>query len=213
MLVRFLSYAASVIGARRYKPLLVSCLAVILSITGITIVASSLTGPSKEQISGIGGSTKQLPANQQAANDLGSLDKKQTKDSIAAGSITPQNPSASSDGESAKTPPNAPNPADKPLEITLNSATITLSSNSPNAAVTVSTNSTASGLIWAIAAENNTNSKPPSAQIDPVKDASNKGVIRFRTEDSPAGTYLFTITVKDSTGQPGASKTITVVVN
>lgn len=212
MLVRFLSYAASVIGARRYKPLLVSCLAVILSITGITIVASSLTAPSKEQASGIGDPARQLPANQQAANDLGSLDKKQTKDNAATGSITPQTPSDGTDGEPATTPPSTPHPSNKPLEITVNSTTINLSSNSPNAAVTVSANNSAANLAWAITAENTVGSKP-SAQIDPSKDSNTKGVIRFRAEDSPAGTYLFTVTVKDGTGQLSASKTITVVVN
>ena len=39
MLVRFLSFVASVIGTARYKAALLSSLALILSLTGITAVA------------------------------------------------------------------------------------------------------------------------------------------------------------------------------
>ena len=39
MLVKFLSFVASIMGTARYKAIFLSCLAVVLSITGVTAVA------------------------------------------------------------------------------------------------------------------------------------------------------------------------------
>src|SRR6187431_1522910 len=81
MLVRFLSYAASVIGAKRYKPLLISCLAVILSITGIIIVGSAISSGSSDAASRVGQSASADTKHQQSNSpSLNGLEQKSAKD-------------------------------------------------------------------------------------------------------------------------------------
>jgi hypothetical protein len=215
MLVRFLSYAASVIGARRYKPLLISCLAVIFSVTGIAIVASSVSERSKDQASRIGEQAKHAAGSQQATNDLGGLEKKQTKDNNSSSAIpTPADPGTTPSDTSKNTSGGSNGSTGAPLEIILNSATISLSGSSPEAAVTVASNAIDQTLQWLVtpAPENAQSTKVPAARIEPSKDTVS-AVVRIRSDDSTPGTYRFTITAKDSTRQLSASKTITVVVN
>lgn len=220
MLVRFLSYAASVIGARRYKPLLVSCLAVVFSITGIAIVASSISDGGNDQASRISEDTNTKGASQQpSTGTLDGLNKKQTKNGDSS-SVIPD-PNSTSTQPSDSTSPSSGSAdgssgvAGSMLEITVNSSTINLSSNSAEAAVTVASTATeASSLQWTItsATENGPAGTAPTVRIDPGKDSLG-AVVRFRSDSSNAGTYRFTIVAKDAARQQQASKIVTVVVN
>jgi hypothetical protein len=78
MLVKFLSYVASIIGARRYKPILISLAALTLTVTGITMVASALTGDSRDIASFEQNQPTGEQTTQPASSELKGLNKQQT---------------------------------------------------------------------------------------------------------------------------------------
>jgi len=138
MLVRFLSYAASVIGARRYKPLLITCFALVFSITGISIVATALSSDSPGGASHAGQAADKAGTSQQSTSQLNGLESKTPKDSKQVSPPSTAQNNASSNTPTTGTPTND-NPA-AAIEITLNTSTVSLSQGNSNAAVSVSAN-------------------------------------------------------------------------
>jgi len=207
MLVRFLSYAASLIGARRYKPLLISCLVVLFTITGVSMVISTVVSDSPEASSQLGHTDQTTDKQQTSTNQLNGLEKKSPKDNqpLPSTSDNQNNTGTQNAQPSSNTPETS-------FELNVNTANLTLSQGSPNAAVTVSTERTA--VQWTLSPE--TNSAGLGARLDAPKDKDNNGnaVVRFAL-DNPAtpGTYQFTITAKDTARGQSISKTITVTVN
>jgi hypothetical protein len=213
MLVRFLSYAASVIGARRYKPLVLSCLAIILSVTTIGVVATTLSSspqdtPNRTTQDATG--THTTKSSQQNTNQLGGLDKKTPKDTANAGQTPPQPSDQGGTSGSPKTGSNAtPEPAT--LEINVNASTVSLSKTNPAASVMVTTTSSAV-IQWNITAE--TTVPGLTARIESAKDDMGNATARFNLDSTtPEGTYQFTITGKDAAHNLSASQTITVTIN
>lgn len=209
MLVKFMSYIASMIGARRYKPLLISCLVVILSITGISFVATALSSGSPDAASQVGqSSTNPSKGQQPASTNLGGLERKSEK---ADDSQSLQSNNATGNGDSKQTGNDQTNA--QALEITLNTATVNLTDNSPNAAVAVSANNSGN-YTWSVAPDQNNGLSGVIASIESMKDKDNQGnaSLKFKATAINPGTYTFTITAKDSRGAT-ASKTITVTVN
>lgn|GEM_PF-2505233 len=210
MLVRFLSYAASMIGARRYKPLLITCLALIFSITGITIVASAFSAKSPDAASHAGQDQGSKATDKQQSTSLNGLEKKTPKeDKPVVQPSTNQNTNASGDGSgTAATNSNS----GTNLEISLNTSTVSLSQASPNAAVSVSANVNGNTAIqWSITADSAVNGL--NARIENVRDANGNAVVRLSNDSAAPGTYQFTITAKDALRSTSASKVITVTIN
>jgi uncharacterized protein (UPF0333 family) len=205
MLVRFLSYAASLIGARRYKPLLISCLVVLFSVTGISMVVSTVTSDSPEASSKVGHTDQTADSQQSSTNPLNGLENKSPKDNQALPNNTGnQNTNNSPSNQQSNVTP------ETPLELTVNTATLTLSQGSPAAAVTISTERT--NIQWTLASDNSTNG--PNARVEPAKDNTGNAVLRFTSDNSTTpGTYLFTVTAKDAVRNQTSSKIITVTVN
>jgi hypothetical protein len=209
MLVRFLSYAASVIGARRYKPLLISCLALIFSVTGITIVATALSSGSHDAASHVTqGTTDKTGKNPQTASQLGGLEKKAPKDTAqqASPQTSTQQNSTSGTNQSSGSDSKA-----VPLDMTVNTTTISLNQASPNAAVAVNTSST-DPVQWSISPDTKVNGL--TGRIEASKDVAGNAVVRFALDPlSTPGIYQFTVTVKDTAHSLSTSKTIAVTVN
>lgn len=205
MLVRFLSYAASVIGAKRYKPLLISCLALVFSITGITIVASSIASGSPDASSQVTQSSKKS-GQEQTSTSLGGLQQKNTKDDNANVGQTSNQPGTSNN--TSQQQGNGGAPATN-FDFTLNTATVSLSQASISSATTVATDDN-STVQWSITPESQSG---VSGKIEPSKDSTGTAVIRFRADSITPGTYQFTVTAKDAARSINVSKTITVTVN
>lgn len=208
MFIRFLSYAASIIGAKRYKPLLISCLALVFSITGISIVVSSFTSDSSDAASKVGKTATNTNNGQQQSTSLNGLEQKQTKDDNA--NVQPQNNQSNPNKDDKQNASSSQNSTT--LSITLNTATVSLSQTSPNSAVTVNTDDN-STVQWSIAPSPESANSGVNARIEPVKDNISNAVIRFRTDTITPGTYQFVVTAKDTARNLSTSKTITVTVN
>ncbi|SRR6266542_477701 len=207
MLVRFLSYAASVIGARRYKPLLITCLILILSITGITIIAGTLSGDSHDAASQAAQNADKSGENQQSASQLNGLEKKTPKDGSSTQNTAPPASSPGSNGGNSSSRASDQNTPS--LDIVLNTATISLSQANPNASVTVAAAGSANNIQWNIVSDAVPNGL--SARVENAKEGN--AVIRFSNDNAAAGTYQFIISAKDDNRSLSASKTISVTIN
>lgn len=208
MLVRFLSYAASIIGAKRYKPLLISCLALVVTATGITMAVASVARDSSDAASRVGQQAPQDQTGQgQERTSLGGLEKKPTKEE----SPIQQPASPPDNGVSAKPAKPAENPpvASNTLNITLNTATVSLSQNSPDSAVTVTTTD-GSPVQWAVSSDPDSGI---TSRIESAKDTGSSAVIRFHADNLTPGSYQFTVSAKDTTRNLNTSKTISVTVH
>lgn len=210
MLIRFLSYLASIIGARRYKPLLISCLALVFSVTSIAVLISTVSSDSFDAASTVKQEENQSSKNPQSSSPgLSGFEQKTTKDEGVA-------PGDRQNGES-DTPPETKQQAsgqNTAFDIIPNTATVSLSQDSPGAAVTVtvSDNDNDTGKVqWSISPDNTGSGL--TARIEPVKDNPGNAVIRFRADTLTAGIYQFTVTAKTLSGAQSASKTISVTVN
>lgn len=207
MLVRFLSYAASVIGARRYKPLLISCLALVFSITSISVLVATLSGGTPDAASKVGQAEKQSQAAPSSSTDLGGLEKKETK---TENNPAVTSPSAQGSAGNENKAPNGPTSSVSVFDIALNTATVSLSPTSNSALVAV-TASDSKISEWGITSD----APVPglNVRIEQNKDNPANAVIRLRLENAAPGTYQFTVTAKDAGRNGTASKTITVTVN
>ena len=208
MLVRFLSYAASVIGARRYKPLLITCFALVFSITGISIVATALSSDSPGGASHAGQAADKAGTSQQSTSQLNGLESKTPKDSKQVSPPSTAQNNASSNTPTTGTPTND-NPA-AAIEITLNTSTVSLSQGNSNAAVSVSANGSGN-LQWSITSD--TPVAGLNARIDNVKDNPSNAIVRLASDNVASGTYQYTVTAKDVARSVSASKTISVTIN
>jgi hypothetical protein len=205
MLVRFLSYAASVIGAKRYKPMLISCLALVFSITGISIVVSSIVSGSPDASSQVTQNSKKS-GQEQTSTSLGGLQQKNTKDDNAN---VQQPDNSAGTKNTTNQQPSTSNATAANFDFTLNATTVSLSQASINSAVTVTTDDN-STVQWSINPESQSG---VNGKIEQSKDNNGTAVIRFRADSVTPGTYQFTVTAKDAARSINTSKTITVTVN
>jgi hypothetical protein len=205
MLVRFLSFAASVIGTRRYRPILLSLAAVILSTASIAAVASVLDGRPHQAASA--SQESDTKTQQQAASGLDGLDR-QTPHDESAEAATPetQQPATNNDGtkpagNSAVQPTPAP-------ELVLNTASVTLSGSTQTAIVQIGL-SDKSTATWTVTSDT------PNAGITANVENANSPTptLRLKLEQNASpGTYQLTLNSKDTARGLDLSKKITVVV-
>jgi hypothetical protein len=196
------------IGTKRYKPLLISCLVVIFSITGITIVASTLSSSSPDAASKIGQDSNPTKNSQQQSTSLNGLEQKPTKDNTSQNQPNGQS-GTSSDQKQANGSGQTP---DATLEVSLNTAMVSLSQTSPTTAVAVTTTD-GSNVQWSITPAPESVTSGVNARIEQSKDNAANAAIRFRADNITPGTYQFIVTAKDAARSLSASKTITVTVN
>lgn len=210
MLVRFLSFAASVIGTRRYRPVLLSLAAVVLSVASITAVTSVFGSQTQHAAS-----TSQQPsdaADQKAAPGLSGLSKQTPHDEPAqtAPSQT-QTPSPTGDSAKAATGGNGSNQgAQATPELQLSANSLSLSSAAPSLLLHANT-SDKSNVAWAVASDS------PDVGVTVAIEPSTTGAnvsLRFKLEQNATpGTYQFTISAKDTARGLELSKKITVMVS
>ena len=122
MLVKFLSYIASVIGARRYKSMLFSCLLLLLSVTGVSIVVSAVSGSTPDNASSVQRDTGQIET-ESSPPELGGLSRQSQKQD---NQLRAEPPQAS---QNSGTPPadSSASPDAASFDIVLNPATVILS--------------------------------------------------------------------------------------
>ncbi|HEX8762530.1 MAG TPA: hypothetical protein VF733_02110 [Candidatus Saccharimonadales bacterium] len=211
MLVKFLSYVASIIGARRYKPILLSFAVLTLVVTGVTMIATALAGNPHDSASIIQGKSETSKQNQPSSSDLRGLNTQEEKTQNS--SVEPSQPGPSPETAKPTEPQTKPKQSASAPDFTLSSATVTLGMHASATLVATAANLPAGSTI-AWSATSNVNVSNLTLSIEPAKDRdANSTIIRFTTDGLAPGNYPVTITAKDQSTGLNTSKTITLIVN
>ncbi len=204
MLVKFLSYVVSIIGARRYKPIFISLAVLTLTVTGVTMIASALSNGSYDASSSEQSKTTQEPASQPSSSDLKGLSRQQAKDESRQSVPKAEATTPSDTPKPPQTPDKQPGTPVAP-ELTLSGNSVSIQSNGTHT-LTATTTSNSTSLIWAI---NSDNIPGLSAVVD-QKDQS--ATIRLKAENATHGVYQVMITLKDSATGLSTQKTLQVTI-
>lgn len=214
MLVKFLSLIASVLGTDRYKPVVFSCLALLLASTGILAIVAFQQPPVAPAISQTTPAKSEEPKPQRQSNQLGVPKQQlpegsslQQETSNQGGTTVTPTPSAQAD-----TAPEArTNTSSGATELVLSLNTISMSGGSTSGPISASSSDN-SKLEWSIVAQSNESHL--QVVTDPLKEVASSIRLRLRANnDTPAGTYSFLITAKDTAKSINLSKVLTVTVN
>ncbi len=191
MLVKFLSYVASIIGARRYKPIFISLAVLTLTVTGITMVASALSNGSHDTASFEQSKTDPEEANQPSPSDLKGLNRQEAKDESGQ-SIPKAEATTSADTSKAAQAPDKQPASPVAPELTLPVGNLTMQGSSSHT-ITATTTSSSTPLTWSVNGDSVPNGL--TVTID-QKDQANT-TIRLKTENVTPGNYQLTVTLKD----------------
>jgi hypothetical protein len=206
MLVRFLSFAASIIGTRRYRPVLLSAAAVVFSVASAIVLGSVLTGRPHGAASTTGQSAQ---TKRQAASSLEGLDRQAPHEEPTPPpdnqNQTPANSENTAQGSTSLSGQNSSPVTD----VSLSTSSITLSSTNPMLSVNAAS-SDKSTLNWALSTD--AQDSGITATIE-QNGAQSNVTIRFRLGHTDPGTYQFVITAKDPSRSIDLSKKLTVTVN
>jgi len=215
MLVKFLSFVASVIGTARYKAVFLSCFVLLFSLAGIAGVAmwrgtatpnaaSKLERAEADQENTLQGSPQLNQGRKQAIQD-GAATQPEQSDSPAENNTqngtTPSQGAANTDKPAKQT---------KPAEIALTSTAVSLPAGTTSEAITATTNQEAATLTWEIGT-----GEAAGLSIDRTQATGTASVtftIKAR-EDISKGTYSVTVQLKDTAQNTMVtSRTISVTI-
>lgn len=211
MLVKFLSFIASVIGTDRYKPIIISCFALLFAssaVLGVMLFHQPTARSATSQISQAQSDSIHL---QRQSNQLGAMRQQLPEDTKIQPTAPEQAPPASAQSSSTDTKPANPEttPAPPPTDLILSATTIAATPGSTSGYITASASDTTK-MEWSIQSEGNENRIQPI--IDNLREATASTRLRFRIDSNTLpGTYVFTITAKDNL--KSINKTITITVN
>jgi hypothetical protein len=203
MLVKFLSYIATIIGNGRWKPILLTFGAILLSVGSISAVAAVLHSGSDTFSSKV--AKTEADNNKQSQSGTLQLNDTQKSTKPNTGQGPTPTPTQQGDGNDAKNTVNPP----AMFEITPGSTAVSVGGGSTSTTLTLAT-SEGSKANWAIL-DNNTPGLTPL--LDQPRDNVAGVNIRFRADQSAApGTYQYTVTAKDTVRNISVTKIITVTV-
>lgn len=210
MLVKFLSFVISVIGTARYKAVFLSCLALVLSLTGITALvlrsdeqprdAASTVQPSKD-----GDSTQnfspQLPSHKQSAKEQA---EQSESDSQNTTNSAPQQTENQPDTSTKQ-------PAATSFDLTLGKTPSTVAANTTSDAITVTTSDN-SAVAWQFSIDDK-NSNNAHILTTQSGDSSSASFQIQTSKNIPSGTIItVTVLAHDTAHNLDATKTFTVTV-
>jgi hypothetical protein len=205
MLVKFLSFSATVIGTKRYKAILLSCIALFFSLAGISVaVLNRVNIPSE------GGASSAIKDEDKDANNSDKLGIGQQK---ATEEQTQQQPEDQS--QAATTPESTASPEPNTSTATAYDFTLSVSE------LTLPKNGTT-----VITATNNDGSKTPLTPTVVESDSNipkalhiteidNSDGLKFNLKvdkDAQPGKYKVIVTAKDAARNINVTKTITITV-
>lgn len=207
MLVKFLSFVVSMVGTARYKAVLVSCIALALSFTGITALifrgdspakdASSTVQQSKDK-TGTSAFTPQLRGQKQQAKD-------QPPDDTPASA--PNQTSSSTSTNSSSTAAGIPQQSATNFDFTLGRTPTTLAADSTSDPISLTTNDNSS-VSWQVTSSN--------ANVHILSAASNSATTTFQLQAAKSldsGTQIqITVTAHDAARNIDKPKSFTIVI-
>ncbi|HYH74755.1 MAG TPA: hypothetical protein VD735_02225 [Candidatus Saccharimonadales bacterium] len=203
MLVKFLSYIATLIGTKRYKPLVFSGLALGMTLIGVTAVWSvyqkphgtaastvqQAEDPTKEALSG------QTPSARSTREDAPSATQQPSQDSTATPTPTPA------------TTPNSITAVSPSIQSSTES-TVTLKKGTTSQPLSFNM-SDSSAVQWTVTSDSATS---PTIVGNQEATAATGFSFSLRVGQAAPGTYTFTVHAKDSVRNLDLTKTITVTV-
>ena len=204
MLVKFLSFSATVIGTKRYKAILLSCIALFFSLAGISVaVLNRVNIPSQ---GGASSAVKDEDKDASNSDKLGIGQQKATEEQ------TQQQPQDQS--QAATTPENtAPSTTPEQSNNVAFDFTLTDTSSPLTKGSSISiapTPNDPSKVTWS-ASTPTTDSSPTALHIINFDAATGKFELNVDKNAQP-GKYKVIVTARDASGNINVTKTITVTV-
>lgn len=206
MLVKFLSFSASVWGTARYKAIFLSCLALVISLAGITAVALQQDAANPKGAASTVEQDGSGNGQDDSAPQLGGIRKQAAKEEQST-SAQPTAPQQSGGNPTAQPAENTPKPTQAVVTITLSKSEFELLPGTTSDLITSSV-SDGSTLSWSVTPETDQG-------VQVVADETNPSAFAFRIKADATATaksYTFTITAKDAARNINLQKTLTVVV-
>jgi len=209
MLVKVLSYIASLIGSGRHKPVLITGVALLFFASGVTIVASALNTHSPNASSVQEQSGKNTSGQQVAPSDLDGMSKQQIKDEAAKAKLEEQSkitPQAAQTVEQPTTGSTSQAPETNTYDVLLNTNNVHLGASAVST-ITAKT-STGTSVTWTIVIENPTK----GLTITPDAKEADSTLLRIKTDNAEAGSFVAVITAKDASSGMTVSKKATITI-
>ncbi len=220
MLVKFLSFVASVLGTARYKAVLLSAFAVVISLTGVTAVAVFKDSGAVKNASSTVSRLHNDPATAQGSSpQLGNTPKQDTKNTVDTSQSQPSNTGSQSQaGNSATTQPSNTQGASSDnqsnttpdVAISLSKTSLTLAAGTLSDALTANT-SDKSAVAWSITPVDS-GDKGAHAVIS----QNNSPVLSFQIQTdndvTPGSQIHFKVTARDASRNINTSEVITVII-
>ncbi|HEX9153349.1 MAG TPA: hypothetical protein VF809_00850 [Candidatus Saccharimonadales bacterium] len=206
MIVKFLSFAATIIGTARYKTILLSCIALVISLTGITAIAITKSGNIKKDASATvkqsDNPDKQDPS--LGASSFRSLGTKEapTEESQQPATGTSTAPPQPKATDTTKQTNTTEAPA---VDIVLSDNTVTISNSSP-ATITANTSDN-STVVWTVSPETH-----DGVHLTTQESTTGFSFQITADDNATAGNHIFTITAKDASRKIDIIKQITVII-
>jgi hypothetical protein len=204
MLVKFLSFSATVIGTKRYKAILLSCIALFFSLAGISVaVLNRVNIPSE------GGASSAIKDEDKDANNSDKLGIGQQK---ATEEQTQQQPE---DQSQAATTPETTTPttgSEQTGSVAFDFAlTDTSSPLTKGSMISITpTPSDSSKVTWSASAPT-ADGSPTTLHIEKFDPATGKFELKV-DKDAQPGKYKVIVTARDAAGNINVTKTITITV-
>jgi hypothetical protein len=208
MLVKFLSFVATIFGTARYKAIFLSCLAVVLSITGVTAVAVFKDGiQSKGAASTVDKQSDDSPK-EDGTPQLGGINKQQsTKKVDQTETQTPSN----TDNQSSSTNTPSSSESNAPTnEVVLSSDKFTIAAGSTSDAITANLTDKSS-VTWTVSPVGDSDTG-----VRAVISQNNTATLSFQLQTNqnlqPGAIVRLNVTAHDSSRNLNLSKQITVTI-
>jgi hypothetical protein len=208
MLVKFLSFVASIMGTARYKAIFLSCLAVVLSITGVTAVALFKDGTGSKNAASTAGKQNDDSPKQDGTPQLGDINKQQSTKDVDQTQTNSQNNTNNTPSDNANTPPSDTSTAATEVVLSTDKVTLTAGTNSDSLGASLSDKTSVN---WTItpATDSDTGIRAVIAQ-------NSTATLSFQLQASqnlqPGTVIRLNVTAHDPNRNLNLSKQITVTI-
>lgn len=212
MLVKFLSFAASVIGTARYKAVFLSFVVLLFSLAGIAGVAMRNGSGTPNAASTLEQSEKNEDGTQQGSPQLPANRKQAIQTDDTEEPAQTSQPSSGSTSNTTTTQPNTGNSTKPtaPADITLSVASLSLAKGATSENITATTTQDTTNLAWEIVTDEKLGLSVDRPQ---ATGASATFTVQAREDIDPDRTYQVVVRLKDTAQNTVlTSKTITVTI-
>lgn len=217
MLVKFLSFVASILGTARYKTVLLSCFAVVLSLTGVTAMAVFRdSGTADKSAASTVDKSGDDSKTQSTSPQLGSASKQSTKDAATSQNTADSQSQAASNQTDSTTDQSqaaTQNGSEQDATIVVPAeAAITAGDVSDSQNIISAGTSDQSTVTWGASITNSNNDKNLVRIVNPTPGSAATFSFQVLADKSQVGkTVQITITARDASRSVTLSKQVITV--